>query len=74
MSRLRTAEKRLDKAIEALDGGIQARLADGEELQSDLTRQIDALRRDFAALKDAARTVNGRLEATVKRLSRLVKE
>lgn len=74
MDRLRAAEQRLDKAIADLDAGIKARLAEGEGVQADLSRQIDALRRDCSALKDLARTANGRLESTVKRLRSLIKE
>lgn len=74
MDRLRAAEQRLDKAIADLDAGIRSRVADGEALQADLTRQIDSLRRDYAALKETARAVNGRLDSTVRRLQRLIKE
>ena len=74
MTRLEQASERFDKALKRLEAAaraIAARSGDAkmhEKLNQGLTEALQATQAEYAALRDATRTVSGRLDETIDQL------
>lgn len=69
MPGMETARNRLETAVARLESAL-----DREPVAAGAGDELDALRRDFAALKSNTHAVSGRLDEMIARLRRLLGE
>ncbi len=76
MTRLGTAQQRLDSAIARVEAALSERPAGPEDRAGDteLAAALDAALQDNSRLRDLTGTVSSRLESTIERLERLLKD
>jgi hypothetical protein len=71
MDRLKEANQRLDAALKRLDRAVQSSGGGGD---ADLVGALEETKAEHKALRDAADQVTRRLDETVSRLQKLLKE
>jgi hypothetical protein len=76
MTRLGTAQQRLDSAIARIEAALQQRsnLAQDQAGDSELAAALDAALQDNTRLREVAGTVSTRLDTTITRLESLLKD
>lgn len=71
MDRLKQASRKLDAALSRLDQAVAQSAGNGD---AELRAALDTAKAEHKALRDAAGQVTQRLDATVKRLHKLLED
>jgi hypothetical protein len=80
MTRLEQARERLLNAVARVEAAVRVNLASSgddrihEQLSQSLTEALQATQAEYASLRETARTISDRLDATIDRLRSVLDE